>query len=92
VIIGRWLLTQSDIIMMDEPTRGVDVGSKYEIYQLINELAADGKAVLFVSSEMPEVLGLADRILVMSGGRSAGILDTREATQEKIMRLAARYL
>jgi methyl-galactoside transport system ATP-binding protein len=92
VIIGRWLLTQSDIVMMDEPTRGVDVSSKYEIYQLINELAGNGKAVLFVSSEMPEVLGLADRILVMSGGRVAGILDTRDATQEKIMRLAAKYL
>jgi methyl-galactoside transport system ATP-binding protein len=92
VIIGRWLLTRGDIVMMDEPTRGVDVGSKYEIYQLINELAGSGKAVLFVSSEMPEVLGLADRILVMSGGRVAGILDAREATQEKIMRLAAKYL
>ncbi|MDR3231584.1 MAG: ATP-binding cassette domain-containing protein [Synergistaceae bacterium] len=92
VIIGRWLLTRSDIVMMDEPTRGIDVGSKYEIYQLINELAKNGKAVLFVSSEMPEVLGLSDRILVMSGGRVAGILDAREATQEKIMRLAAKYL
>jgi methyl-galactoside transport system ATP-binding protein len=92
VIIGRWLLTQSDIVMMDEPTRGIDVGSKYEIYQLINELAKNGKGVLFVSSEMPEVLGLSDRILVMSGGRVAGILDVREATQEKIMRLAVKYL
>ncbi|GHS96174.1 galactose/methyl galactoside import ATP-binding protein MglA [Synergistales bacterium] len=92
VIIGRWLLTQSDIVMMDEPTRGIDVGSKYEIYQLINDLAKNGKAVLFVSSEMPEVLGLSDRILVMSGGRVAGVIDARGATQEEIMRLAAKYL
>ena len=77
--------------MLDEPTRGIDVGAKYEIYQLILELAASGKSVLMVSSEMPELLGVCDRILVMSGGRLAGELDAKTATQEKIMELASLY-
>lgn len=92
VILGRWLLTQPEILLLDEPTRGIDVGAKYEIYQLIIDLARQGKAILMVSSEMPELLGVTDRILVMSNGRVAGILDTREATQEEILRLAAMYL
>ncbi|MFZ5813745.1 MAG: galactose/methyl galactoside ABC transporter ATP-binding protein MglA [Bacillota bacterium] len=92
VIIGRWLLTQPEILMMDEPTRGIDVGAKYEIYQLMINLAKEGKGIIMVSSEMPELLGVTDRILVMSNGRLAGILDTRDATPEEILRLAAKYL
>ena len=76
---------------MDEPTRGIDVGAKYEIYQLIIKLAEAGKCVMMVSSEMPELLGVCDRILVMSGGRLAGELDAKTATQEKIMELASRF-
>ncbi|HHT20741.1 MAG TPA: ATP-binding cassette domain-containing protein [Tissierellia bacterium] len=92
VIIGRWLLTEPDIFLMDEPTRGIDVGAKYEIYQLMMNLAKDGKAVMMVSSELPEIIGVADRILVMSNGRLAGILDGEIATQEEILRLSALYL
>ena len=92
VIIGRWLLNEPEILMMDEPTRGIDVGAKYEIYKLMNELASKGKSILFVSSEMPELIGVADRILVMSNGRVAGILNRDEFDQEEIMRFAARYL
>ncbi len=78
--------------MLDEPTRGIDVGAKYEIYQLILDLANRGKTVLVVSSEMPELLGICDRILVMSGGRLAGEVDARTTTQEEIMTLAAKYV
>ncbi len=91
VIVGRWLLTNPDVLLMDEPTRGIDVGAKAEIYQLIINLASEGKGVIVVSSEMPELLGICDRIMVMSGGRLAGILDAQDADQEKIMRLAAEY-
>lgn len=92
VILGRWLLTQPDILLLDEPTRGIDVGAKYEIYQLMLELAAQGKAVVMVSSEMPELLGITDRILVMSEGRLAGIVNTAETNQEEILTLAAKYI
>lgn len=92
VIIGRWLLTKPEILMLDEPTRGIDVGAKYEIYQLMNNLAAEGKGIIMVSSEMPELLGVTDRILVMSNGRLAGIVETKNTNQEEIMRLSARYL
>ena len=92
VIIGRWLLTDPEVLLLDEPTRGIDVGAKYEIYQLILDLAKRGKTVLMVSSEMPELLGICDRILVMSGGRLAGEVDARTATQEQIMTLAAKYV
>ena len=92
VIIGRWLLTNPEVLLLDEPTRGIDVGAKYEIYQLILDLANRGKTVLMVSSEMPELLGVCDRILVMSGGRLAGEVDAKSATQEAIMRLAAKYV
>jgi methyl-galactoside transport system ATP-binding protein len=92
VIIGRWLLTKPDILLLDEPTRGIDVGAKYEIYQLIIDLANEGKGVMVVSSEMPELLGICDRIMVMSNGHLAGILDIKDATQEEIMRLAAMYV
>lgn len=92
VIIGRWLLTKPEILMLDEPTRGIDVGAKFEIYQLMNQLACEGKGIIMVSSEMPELLGVTDRILVMSNGRVAGIVDTKTTTQEEIMRLSALYL
>ena len=91
VILGRWLLTSPEVLLLDEPTRGIDVGAKYEIYQLIIDLANEGKTVLMVSSEMPELLGVCDRILVMSGGRLAGEVDARTATQEEIMTLAAKF-
>ncbi|HAB00404.1 MAG TPA: sugar ABC transporter ATP-binding protein [Ruminococcaceae bacterium] len=92
VILGRWLLTEPEVLLLDEPTRGIDVGAKYEIYRLITELAAKGKSVVMVSSEMPELLGVCDRIAVMSGGRLAGVLDAKTATQEEIMALAASYV
>ena len=92
VIIGRWLLTDPEVLLLDEPTRGIDVGAKYEIYQLILDLANRGKTVLMVSSEMPELLGVCDRIVVMSGGRVAGEVDARCTTQEEIMTLAAKYV
>lgn len=91
VIIGRWLLTEPEVLLMDEPTRGIDVGAKYEIYQLILDLANQGKTVLMVSSEMPELLGVCDRIIVMSGGQVAGEVDAKTTTQEEIMALAAKY-
>lgn len=91
VIIGRWLLTEPEVLLLDEPTRGIDVGAKYEIYQLILDLANNGKTVVMVSSEMPELLGVCDRIVVMSGGRVAGEVDAKTATQEQIMTLAAKY-
>lgn len=92
VILGRWLLTNPEVLLLDEPTRGIDVGAKYEIYQLIIDLANKGKAVVVVSSEMPELLGICDRILVMSGGRLAGEVTAEEATQEQIMTFAAKYV
>lgn len=92
VILGRWLLTEPEVLLLDEPTRGIDVGAKYEIYQLIIDLANKGKIVMMVSSEMPELLGVCDRILVMSGGRLAGEVDARNTTQEEIMTLAAKYV
>ena len=78
-------------MLLDEPTRGIDVGAKYEIYQLIQDLAKQGKAVVMVSSEMPELLGVCNRIVVMSGGRVAGEVDADNTTQEEIMTLAAKY-
>jgi methyl-galactoside transport system ATP-binding protein len=92
VIVGRWLLTTPDILLMDEPTRGIDVGAKYEIYQLMIDLAASGKTVLMVSSEMPELLGVCDRIIVMSNGRIAGDVNARATSQEEILTLAAKYV
>ena len=92
VIIGRWLLTEPEVLLLDEPTRGIDVGAKYEIYQLILDLANKGKTVIMVSSEMPELLGVCDRIVVMSGGRVAGGVDARNNNQEEIMTLAAKYV
>ncbi|MDQ0392167.1 sugar ABC transporter ATP-binding protein [Labrys monachus] len=90
VLIGRWLLTKPRILILDEPTRGIDVGAKAEIHRLISRLAGDGVAVIMISSELPEVLGMSDRILVMHAGRVTGILDRAEADQVRIMELAAR--
>lgn len=92
VILGRWLLTNPEVLLLDEPTRGVDVGAKYEIYQLIIDLAEKEKGIIFVSSEMPELLGTCDRIMVMSNGRIAGIEETKDLDQEKIMALATKFL
>jgi methyl-galactoside transport system ATP-binding protein len=92
VIIGRWLLTKPEVLLLDEPTRGIDVGAKYEIYQLIINLAKEGKGVIMVSSEMPELLGVCDRILVMSGGQLAGEVDAKNTSQEEILTLAAKYV
>ena len=92
VLLGRCLLREPDIMLFDEPTRGIDVGAKYEIYQLMLDLAAKGKTILFVSSEMPELIGVSDRILVMSNGKSAGIVDAKTATQEQILQMATKYL
>ncbi|MBB6481458.1 sugar ABC transporter ATP-binding protein [Spirochaeta isovalerica] len=92
VIIGRWLLTDPDILLLDEPTRGIDVGAKYEIYQLIINLAKRGKSIIVVSSEMPELLGITNRIMVMSNGRVSGIVNTDETTQTEIFNLSAKYL
>lgn len=92
VIIGRALLTEPEILMLDEPTRGIDVGAKFEIYQLMNDLANKDKGIIIISSEMPELLGTTDRILVMSNGRVAGIVETNKTTQEEIMALSAKYL
>lgn len=92
VVIGRWLLTNPEILLLDEPTRGIDVGAKFEIYQLINKLACKGKGVIVISSEMPELLGITDRILVMSNGHLAGCVETVSTTQEEILELAAKYI
>lgn len=92
VILGRWLLTEPEVLMLDEPTRGIDVLAKYEIYQLMIDLAKKGKGIIMVSSEMPELLGVTDRILVMSNGKVAGIVKTSETNQEEIMTLSAKYL
>jgi inositol transport system ATP-binding protein len=87
-LIARWLLTLPDILMIDEPTRGIDVGAKSEIHRLMSLLAQEGKAIIMVSSELPEVLGMSDRILVMHEGRISGEVPRAEANQERIMHFA----
>jgi inositol transport system ATP-binding protein len=89
VLIGRWLLTKPKILILDEPTRGIDVGAKAEIHRLVSKLAGEGVAVLMISSEMPEVLGMSDRILVMHEGRMTGIVERKDADQVRIMELAS---
>lgn len=89
VLLGRWLLTGPDILILDEPTRGIDVGAKAEIYRLIHQLAEEGKTIIMVSSEMPEILSISDRVMVIHEGTVAGFLDRKNATQEKIMHLAS---
>lgn len=88
VVLAKWLFTQSRLLIFDEPTRGIDVGSKVEIYELMNDLAAKGAGMIMISSELPELLGMSDRILVMHEGRLAGELSRAEATQERVMQLA----
>lgn len=85
VLLGKWLFAEPDILILDEPTRGIDVGAKYEIYCIINKMVAEGKSVIIISSEMPEVLGMSDRIYVMNEGKFIAEMDGKEATQEKIM-------
>ncbi|NMA99016.1 MAG: ATP-binding cassette domain-containing protein [Phyllobacteriaceae bacterium] len=90
VVLSKWLYADPEVLILDEPTRGIDVGAKYEIYTIINQLAAQGKAILVISSEMPELLGVTDRLYVMNEGRIVGELPTSEASQEKIMRFIVR--
>ena len=85
VLLAKWMFADPDILILDEPTRGIDVGAKYEIYCIINQLVDAGKSVIMISSELPEVLGMCDRVYVMNEGRMVGELDGKEATQEKIM-------
>ena len=92
VIFGKWLERDPAVFLMDEPTRGIDVGAKYEIYELIIKMAKMGKTIIVVSSEMPEILGITNRIGVMSNGRLAGIVNTKETDQEELLRLSAKYL
>ena len=89
--LAKLLFQRPDVLLLDEPTRGIDVGAKYEIYELILDLAKQGRGVIMVSSEMPEIMGVCDRIIVMSGGRIAGEVDGKNCTQEQIMGLAAKY-
>ena len=92
VIFGKWLEREPQVFMMDEPTRGIDVGAKYEIYELIIQMAKQGKTVIVVSSEMPEILGITNRIGVMSNGHLSGIVETKKTNQEELLRLSAKYL
>lgn len=92
VVLARWLLTEPKVLLLDEPTRGIDVGAKYQIYELIINLANEGKGIMVCSSEMPELLGICDRILVMSNGRIAGEVDAKNTNQEEILTLAAKYI
>lgn len=90
-IISRWLANDPDILILDEPTRGIDVGAKYEIYSIMNELAQKGKTIIMITSEMAELLGMSDRILVMCAGKVSGVLNKEEATQEAVMQLATKF-
>lgn len=92
VIIARWLASNPEILILDEPTRGIDVGAKYEIYQIIGDMAAEGKSIIMITSEMSELIGFSDRIMVMCEGRISGFLDSAEATQEKVMTLATKFM
>jgi len=88
VVISKWLMSRPDVLIMDDPTRGIDVGAKFEIYKLMNELAEKGEAVIMISSELEEVLGMSDRVMVMCRGHSAATLPVAEASQERVMALA----
>ena len=91
VLIGRWLANNPDVLILDEPTRGIDVGAKYEIYCIIAELAKQGKSIIMISSEMAELIGMSDRVMVMCDGRITGFIDGKDATQENIMELATQF-
>ena len=88
VLLAKWMFTDSDVLILDEPTRGIDVGAKYEIYCIINELAAAGKSVLMISSELPEVLNMSNRVLTIAGGRITGEFDPEKASAQEIMNMA----
>lgn len=90
VVIAKWLVKNCDVLFFDEPTRGIDVGAKQEIYQLLNELASLGKAIVMISSELPEILRMSDRIVVMCEGRITGELEGSTATEEAVMKLATQ--
>lgn len=92
VLLARWLLTTPEILILDEPTRGIDVGAKYEIYTIMADLARQDKSIIMISSEMPELLGMSDRIMVMCEGRLSGIINGKDATEEEVMRLATRFM
>ena len=91
VLIARWLANDPDVFIMDEPTRGIDVGAKYEIYCIIAELAKQGKSIIMISSEMSEIIGMSNRVMVMCDGRITGFIDGKDATQENIMALATQF-
>jgi methyl-galactoside transport system ATP-binding protein len=91
-LIARWLETEPNILLLDEPTRGIDVGAKYEIYKIIENLARQGKSIIFISSEMPELIGMADRVLVMCEGRKTGELTGKDITEENILKLATKFM
>jgi len=86
VVLSKWIMAEPDILILDEPTRGIDVGAKYEIYQVINELIGQGKSIIMISSEMPELLGMSDRVYVVNEGRIVGELEGETVTSENIMR------
>ncbi|MNS60625.1 Galactose/methyl galactoside import ATP-binding protein MglA [compost metagenome] len=90
VVLSKWIFAEPDILILDEPTRGIDVGAKYEIYSIINQLADEGKGVLVISSELPEILGICDRIYVMSAGRITGEVKREDASQETLMKYMTR--
>ena len=90
MVIGKWLTADTNVLIFDEPTRGIDVGAKSEIYKLLNDLAAQGKSIIMISSELPEILRMSHRVAVMCEGRITGILDIADATQEEIMRYATQ--
>ena len=90
VLLGKWMFTEPNVLILDEPTRGIDVGAKYDIYCLVNQMVEEGKSVIMISSEMPELIGMCDRIYVMNEGELRGELDAKEATQEKIMSFIIR--
>ena len=91
VLIARWLANNPDVLILDEPTRGIDVGAKYEIYCIIAELAKQGKSIIMISSEMSEIIGMSNRVMVMCDGRITGFIDGKDATQENIMALATQF-
>ena len=91
VIIARWLANNPDILIMDEPTRGIDVGAKYEIYQIMIDLVKQGKSIIMISSEMPELLGMSNRVIGMCNGHITGELEGKDATQEKVMAFATKF-
>jgi ABC-type sugar transport system ATPase subunit len=89
VVLAKWLLTRPDVLIVDEPTHGIDVGAKFEIYEILKSMAREGKGIILISSDLPEILGIADRILVINSGTVAGELTHAEATEEKIMAMAS---